>query len=356
MIYSSPIQTTMTQAIYKRQSIPDLLKGISVLLMIQVHLMELFATPSLLDSSLGKVSLFLGGPPAAPLFMIVMGYFISFSKGIIPLIKRGFQLIGLGLLLNLLLNTHLLIKIFTGKFILNPWEYIFGVDILFLAGISFLFIAGLYLLFRNKGILYLLTSVVIIISSTYIQPYLVTNNDLKYLLAYFGGNYTWSYFAFFPWVAYPLLGIAFKLLYHQLNGIIKAKKGELIITGALLLPLTLTSKWAIDVASNLQIYYHHDWLFFVWIISFTIVFTLSAKYIVLMFPQSNIVLFIKWIGKNVTAFYFIQWILIGNIATAIFKTQTLPQLLFWYISILTVCVFFIRYVMKKQFNKNSYKS
>jgi hypothetical protein len=50
-----------------------------VALMIQVHLMELFAQPAVLASWVGKVSLFLGGPPAAPVFMLIMGYYAAAS-------------------------------------------------------------------------------------------------------------------------------------------------------------------------------------------------------------------------------------------------------------------------------------
>ena len=55
----------------------DLLKGIAVLLMIQVHVMELFASVAVSNSTAGKLSLFLGGAPVAPFFMIIFGYFIA---------------------------------------------------------------------------------------------------------------------------------------------------------------------------------------------------------------------------------------------------------------------------------------
>ncbi|MBU2466561.1 MAG: DUF1624 domain-containing protein, partial [Bacteroidetes bacterium] len=87
----------MTSQKSQRLLLPDLLKGIAVVLMIQVHLTELFARPAFFDSVAGKVSLFLGGPAAAPVFMAVMGYFLAWkavsSKN---LFLRGIKLIGLG--------------------------------------------------------------------------------------------------------------------------------------------------------------------------------------------------------------------------------------------------------------------
>ena len=45
--------------------------------------------------------------------------------------------------------------------------------------------------------------------------------------------------------------------------------------------------------------------------------------------------YIKWLGKNVTILYVIQWIIIGNIATEIYKTVSNPfYLAYWFIAIL----------------------
>jgi uncharacterized membrane protein len=63
-----------------RDGTADLLKGFAVLFMIQVHIMEQFATPDTCNSIIGKISMFLGGPFCAPVFMAVMGYFLAFSS------------------------------------------------------------------------------------------------------------------------------------------------------------------------------------------------------------------------------------------------------------------------------------
>ena len=87
-----------------RNPVPDLMKGIAVIAMIQVHIMELFAKAEILEGPVGKASLFLGGPFAAPVFMTVMGYFLAGSvKRTREKMKRGLQLIGLGFLLNIVI-------------------------------------------------------------------------------------------------------------------------------------------------------------------------------------------------------------------------------------------------------------
>jgi uncharacterized membrane protein len=76
-----------------RTQTPDLLKGIAVLLMIQVHIIEVFASQTISSSAIGKFLLFLGGPMVAPVFAFFLGYFLMDSKKTSQqLIVRGLQL------------------------------------------------------------------------------------------------------------------------------------------------------------------------------------------------------------------------------------------------------------------------
>ena len=108
-----------------RSLTPDILKGIAVILMIQVHITEQFACADIYESFLGKISLFLGGPLVAPVFLAVMGYFtIASNKTTFQMIVRGLGIIGIGLLLNLCLNASLLFKIYSDEFQINPLNFI----------------------------------------------------------------------------------------------------------------------------------------------------------------------------------------------------------------------------------------
>ena len=132
----------MNKLIESRNKIVDLLKGIAVLFMIQVHLVELFANPEVYNSKLGSISLFLGAAPVAPTFMIIMGYFLSRSnKSTNQLIFRGILLFCLGMILNCLLNLNLLLSVSKGLLKLNIFPFIFGVDILQFAGLAIIFIS-----------------------------------------------------------------------------------------------------------------------------------------------------------------------------------------------------------------------
>jgi hypothetical protein len=68
--------------------------------------------------------------------------------------------------------------------------------------------------------------------------------------------------------------------------------------------------------------------------------------------------FFCWIGKNITIFYVIQWLIIGNIATAIYQTQNLGQYWFWFTGIFsaTVLLTFLAEKIKQRLLRKSAKS
>jgi uncharacterized membrane protein len=132
----------------------DVLKGFAVLLMIQIHIIELFANDGVYHSALGSALLFLGGPPVAPVFMTIFGYFIfSSKKTTLQLVLRGASIFGVGMLLNLALNFNLIISVYQEKLQVNIWPYIFGVDILQFAGLSLIFISLLKNVIQKYSVL-----------------------------------------------------------------------------------------------------------------------------------------------------------------------------------------------------------
>lgn len=319
----------------QRLGAPDLLKGTAVILMIQVHLFELFAQPPVQDSLIGKIALFLGGPPAAPVFMAAMGYFLAHSrKTTAQLIFRGVKLFFGGLLLNIGLNLHLLIRIYQGKIQLNPLEYIFGVDILLLAGLSIVVIALLRLVFRQRFWGYLILAFLIASITPSLPDFPGENSLLKYLFACIGGNYRWSYFPLFPWLAYPLLGYSFYLLNKQFLAE-RIKPGQkMLLTILLGIGFSFSVGYATEIFAALPRYYHHGIIFFAWTSLFLIFWSLLAAMLEQDFGAFSSFRYVKWLGRHVTATYVFQWLIIGNTATAIFKTQSLAEVILWSIGIM----------------------
>ncbi len=321
----------------QRFTSPDLLKGLAVIFMIQVHLMELFATPEVYGSWVGRLSLFLGGPPAAPVFMAVMGYFLAQSKKpTMYFLLRASKLIGLAFLLNLGLNAHLLLKITNGTLQINPFPFIFGVDILFLAGLSIMFITLVKPLFKGRWLPWFILMLLFAGLNPYLPVYSGQSVWVKYVQAYFWGYASWGYFPVFPWMAYVLAGYVFYLIINKLPAIIFSFKIRLLLVIVLTVFLAMSFNYGLRVASILEVYYHHSLLYFLWDLAFLAWWILLIDEISRAWSATLPFRYLQWIGKNVTAFYVVQWLIVGNIATAIYKTQQIGTLPLWLIGLLAM--------------------
>jgi uncharacterized membrane protein len=328
----------------KRNQTADLLKGLAVIFMIQVHIMEQFATPDIYNSFIGKISLFLGGPPCAPVFMAVMGYFLASSdKPFSYYLKRGAVLFAGGILLNITRSANLLHYIFIGQSSVDPFFYIFGVDILLLAGLSLVIIGLLKIIFKKNYFFYFALAVLIAAASPYMPQVGTTICFSSYLNAFLWGNFEWSYFPLFPWCAYIILGVGFRLFCENAKFHSKYNASySLVLSLPLLVAAGLTIKYAAGIAHNLggaDGYYHHGILFFGWMIMFMLGYIMLVHLIEEHAGRQAITRFIKWVGKNVTVIYIIQWIIIGNIATEIYQTQENAALVYWFLGVTAVtCV------------------
>lgn len=332
-----------------RTQTADVLKGIAVLLMIQVHIVELFATEDIYYSSIGKILLFLGGPPVAPMFMILFGYFVySSQKTTLQLIKRGLGIFALGMLLNLALNFNLIVSVCQQKLQVDIWPYIFGVDILQFAGLSLIILSFL------KPVMQL--SLRPTLSVMFLAPFLSlilvhkipNNNILLFISAFFYGSSNWSYFPLFPWLAYPLAGMAlYQVQQHYDFSFLKSIKTKLVGLTIFATFMVLTISYGTSIASDLQTYYHHGTLYFLWAIAFCAGYGMLIHEITQRIRENIIVNYIKWLGKHVTLVYVIQWIIIGNVATEIYKTVSNPiYLASYYIGIVSIVSGFTYFFLK----------
>jgi len=142
----------------------DLARGLAVFFMIAVHTLEVFASPEVKNSLFGQIIEFLGGPPAAPVFMTLMGFSFLYSRrsDLKPKLWRGFKIFLSGYILNVLrgvipfklsyyfemdvLNNFPLYK-------LNEYTLLAIVDILQFAGIAIMIMAIIQGLKINKFII-----------------------------------------------------------------------------------------------------------------------------------------------------------------------------------------------------------
>lgn len=314
----------------KRYPLPDLLKGFAVFLIIPVHILEKFIDYAGRESAFGKVLLILGGPVAVPVFMMVMGYFIASSKkSLLQNILRGVLIFGLGILLNFGLNFHLLHNIWHDGWKLDPFQAIFGVDIFFLAGISIILLSVLKTVKKGQQWITLIFILFISGATSYFNEILLVT-DRNYILPFIGGDYSWSYFPVFPWLSYPLVGFLFQKTELQIRAFSdKQRVVSNLLLSSVLFFVALFSGFGLTTTINLSEYYHHTFLFFLWTIGVNIVWIKIMLFMVQRFSGFPVIFFLRWMGKNITVFYIIQWLILGNIATEIYQTQELSKFGFW---------------------------
>jgi hypothetical protein len=323
----------------KRYSLPDLLKGFAGLFLIQVHIMTLFIELSGRESLTGKISFFLGGPFAAILFMIIMGYFVAKSGNPFwKIVLRGVKIFIIGLLLNIALNFNLLLKIKYSEWNLNPLEYIFGVDIFFLAGLSLMFMAFLKMIRKGQEWVAIIL-VFLIIGLTGFMNEVLMSTDSNYIFPFIAGKYSWSYFPLFPWLAYPLIGFVFYYFEEKIMTFHTNQKiaSGIIVAGIAVLVIYFF-KFGVSIKINLLQYYHHTFWFLLWAIGVVILWATLLRFLLSKFPNTYIGDFLKWLGKNITFFYVIQWLIIGNISTIIYQTQSIGSFWYWFSGIFGITV------------------
>jgi uncharacterized membrane protein len=323
----------------KRLKLPDLLKGLAVLFMIQVHITELLIDMAGRESVFGEISLFLGGPFAAVVFMAVMGYFVAKNKNTLAQnMLRGAKIFILGFLLNIGLNLHLLLKIQFAGWQYDPLEYIFGIDILYLAGLSIIILSILKTFKKSQKWAAVTLLVIVAVLTGFMNERLMVA-ERNYVLPFIAGNYSWSYFPLFPWLAYPLSGFIFAQYEEKIMFFLTHQKRTAITVFCVLAALvTVFSRQGIETTIDLPAYYHHTLSYSMWASALTVLWIIFLNILLMKFPDTGIGNFFCHIGKNVTLIYVIQWLIIGNIATAVYRNQRISSYVYWFAGIFTLSV------------------
>lgn len=310
-----------------RSRASDLIKGVAIIAMVQVILLEFFAKQPIMDGLTGKISMFIGGTTTAPVFLAVMGYYIAYKrKPFWTNILRGLKLIGLGFLLNIGRSAVVLAGLAHPSFAVGPLPLIFSTDILILAGLSLIAIAIIIQIFKGHVLIFLFLIVAVLLLQYVIPPVEKTfPNSL--ILPYFYGKYSRGFFPLIPWLAYVLAGYSFfqfknYFVSDQFKHSQTMKVIMLFLSGVILI---VTAKFGFRVSVVPQLYYHHGIMFFLFCINYVFWWLLSARAIVNR-ADNFISHYVEWLGENVTTFYVIFMLLVGNLGVIFYKTGGYEEL------------------------------
>ncbi len=288
----------------------DLARGLAIVFMVLQHAVLLFATGQGEGSVLGKIVLLLGGAPAAPVFLFIMGIFLGrpgrkVGRGI----RRGLKLIALGYLLNLLRSTVPSLvagpEITSATVPASPLVSFWAVDILQMAGLSFVLLTLLRRYLPFRWVWAILAAAV-----AFVSP----------LLWHWGGPFgvyaLWGnrgdvFFPLFPWVAYPLAGMVYSPRFLAAEDRGRAVKRSAMI-GALFFAVGgatffLPRMGGFDIGR----YCRSGPAAQLATVGFVLVWLSFSRLLARRWADSAVLRLLSFWSRNVTAVYFVQWVLFG---------------------------------------------
>jgi uncharacterized membrane protein len=343
----------------------DLARGMAVFFMIAVHTLEVFANPEVKNSILGQIIEFLGGPPAAPVFMTLMGFSFIYSRKseLKPKLLRGFKIFLTGYILNILrgvipftLSTYLNMDIAKTFQIeqLNAYTIFTIVDILQFAGTALMIMAIIQALNINKYLV-LLSAFVMSMISPILWGIKLDIPIIDQLLELIWGDKPIEYsfiankiaFPVFPWLTFPLLGMFLGETVKNSNDSNRIFK-HFGIAGILVLLLGVAISYQ-NFEYHFNDYYHSRQGAMLFMCGFVLFWLYLNTLILDNLPENRLFkLLFKW-SKGVTNIYFVQWIIIiwsiafFGINSSSFATTILLILVFTVISHYTnECIIYLQ--------------
>ncbi|MBB3698226.1 DUF1624 domain-containing protein [Flammeovirga yaeyamensis] len=298
----------------------DFVRGMSVLMLIPLHCMMMYATgETWRHSELGQFVQLL--EKGTPVFLVVMGVSFVFSKRQSPqdLTIRAFKVLGIGYFLNFMkFDIPLLLGFFpenlikanqldSSLFTENLIHFFLLGDILQLAGFSLLFMALFYKPFKSKWNV-LIASLIIIVLSKEVSGYRIGLPIVDYFLDILWGDQYNVYFPMFPWMAFILMGRFVGMIFKEKNNVAEFQK-QLLKYALSLLSLGGLLCF-IDYDYHFGDYYHIGAGGTLMLVGFNLIVLYMGQIIAQFLPKGKFLDLINYASKNVTKFYVLQWILI----------------------------------------------
>jgi uncharacterized membrane protein len=304
----------------------DLARGLAVLFMIAVHTLEVFANQEVKNTVFGQIIAFLGGPPAAPVFMTLMGFsFIYSSKSELkPKLFRGFKIFLTGYLLNILrgvipfslasyLNMDVVKTFPIEKF--NEYTILTTVDILQFAGIALMIMSIIQALNINKYLI-LVSAFLISMISPFLWGIKIDLPIIDQVLELFWGDQPIEFsfiankiaFPVFPWLTFPLLGM---FLGETVKNSTDTNRifNYFGLSGIFVLAISVTISFT-NYQYHFNDYYHSRQGAMLFMCGFVMGWLYLTKLVIDNIPTNSFFdLLFQW-SKGVTNIYFIQWIII----------------------------------------------
>lgn len=296
----------------------DLARGLAIIFMAMVHVLGEMSSPLVNDSLFGAVVTFLGGPPAAPVFVFLLGTSLILSRkhSAIATAQRGMKLLALAYLLNLVRESiPSSIALYLGVISKNDLasggllSTLLVVDILHFAGLALIILSMVRKGFQNPAH-YIIVAGIIALSSPFLWGHMTNQPVLDWLLTLlWGTGGEMVAFPIFPWLTYSLLGMAFGHLLLQYSDL-RDYLNKAALTG-----LCCLSLGTLLILNNYSYHVGDYWRsgpgLIIWITGFILLFLFLCQKITTTFVSHHLLDLLYYWSSKVTVFYVIHWILIG---------------------------------------------
>lgn len=314
----------------------DLARGFAVWFMISVHVLQEWGSEATNTSALGRVVTFLGSPPAAPVFMFLMGASLAFSRraGVPRMAWRGLQLLALGYGLNAFrgaipawigLRLGVVDAATLGPY--TPWDLLWEVDILEFAGVALFLLAAVRRLWPERVAVWLGLAAVIGAVGPLLWGTGEGTTPLYAVLRNLWGTGVHVSFPLFPWLAYPLVGMAWGRWLSDAGegtGVVNGFFRKTLGVGVGLLAAG-TAVCLTDPALHIGDYWRSGPGGVVWILGFVLAWVAICHFLMEKVRDNKVFGVLRFWSRNVTRFYVIQWLLVGWGAGAVgYKALGVP--------------------------------
>ncbi|MCR8744679.1 acyltransferase [Romboutsia lituseburensis] len=349
----------------------DLAKGLAILFMVWVHVNEYYQSPKIEGGFYNRLVEFLGSPMSAPIFIILIGVGIVYSRRSTAkyLFKRGISLLLLGYGLNILMdfipNIILALRANDMSYIQLGLESIFGIDILAFSGLVFLFFSLIKKFnISNKGLFGIWCGLMTL--NIFLRGTVIENKIINIICRGIWGTDELSWFPFLSWITFALVGYYFGQILTRCANKTVLYKNILFVTAPLSILL-----WVYSYVNNVKFgafgalyqteYYHQDIMGNIVLCVFAL-FWISLLYFVYQYIPEIVKITINRWSKNTNLMYCIHYTIIG-FSILLLKTESyMPlQTILLAISIFTftdiLCIFINKVKSKKLskgYTKNEY--
>lgn len=295
----------------------DLARGVAVFFMVLIHVVETYGRPEVQAGAMGKVLLFLGQAPAAPVFMFLMGVGVTLARAPSSnyFLKRGIELFLLGYVLNFLRATlPLWVALRLGHVTIEetapytPLSELLVGDIFQFAGIA-LPLCGFVYCRRFHPHIVLAVAMMIAFLSPVLWGLEFGVPGVDWGLSLLWGDGVGMYFPVFPWIVYPLFGVALGMLAQDEDPTSDILR-PFLWWGVGLIILGLALRGAFPALGS-ERYARSGPATVLWMCGFVLVWLRVCTWLVqVVRPQALLSLLYFW-SEHVARFYFIHWVIIG---------------------------------------------